>query len=80
MQEQVDKLVESHEKNSKVLDDIHQALCGTPYGQDGLITRVERTEKYQRADKKQKWMIAGAVATLSAGFAAFKFWVSNFFS
>lgn len=46
------------------VDKIHEALCGNEYS-DGLISRVEKTEKYQEKDKKLKWVGGGIIIAVS---------------
>jgi len=64
MQEQLNNI-------EKQVTDMHNALIGTPYGQKGIIKRVEEVEKYQSNDKKQKWTIGGI--GIAVGFLI-KFW------
>ncbi len=53
------------EMNSKVID-IHKALIGDNYGNNGYIDRIQKLEKNQRKYEKIKWMIIGGSAVLSA--------------
>lgn len=53
------------------IDAIYDALTGTELNPNGLIPRIERLEKYQARDKKQKWVAAGGFSVL--GVLA-KFW------
>lgn len=64
MQEQLDNMQSD-------IKEMKEALLGNPYGQKGLVHRVEAIECYQQKDKKQKWMIAGGAAVI--GFLV-KFW------
>lgn len=57
MQKQVDTI----EQDIKV---IKEALLGSEFNKDGLISRVEKIEKYQATDRKHKFLIAGGAATL----------------
>ena len=59
-----------NEMNRKV-DAIHEALIGTEYGQDGLVDRVGRLEKYKIKDQKQKWVAVGVFAAITALFKFF---------
>ena len=57
MQEQINN-IESDVK------EIKDALLGNDYGK-GLISRVEKTEKYQEKDKKLKWVGGGIIIAIS---------------
>lgn len=57
MKEQVDNI-------EKTVNEIKVALLGNEYNDKGLVHRVKEVEDYQLKDKKQKWMIAGALALI----------------
>lgn len=52
MQEQVNNI-------ERDLKEVKEALLGNEYNPNGFIKRVEKVEKYQANDKKQKWTLAG---------------------
>lgn len=52
MQQQVNNI-------EKDLKEVKAALLGNEYNPNGFVKRVEKLEKYQSNDKKQKWTLAG---------------------
>lgn len=50
------------------IKDVKEALLGSEYGATGLVKRLGKVEKYQTADRKSKWTLAGIVIAVSAFF------------
>jgi uncharacterized coiled-coil DUF342 family protein len=64
--ERIDKLEAMfYEMNAKV-DDIHKAMIGDDYGNNGYSHRIKRLEQKQKAVERYEWMILGGAAVISA--------------
>jgi len=61
------------------MSEMHTAICGSRLNPNGLIQRMDKVERYQSKDKKQKWIVLGGIAALGglkAGWGA----VEQFFT
>lgn len=66
----IEDRLECIEQNQKVLiekmTDLNMAVIGSnKIGVEGLISKVNKHEKYIEGDRKQKWLIAGAAGVIS---------------
>lgn len=56
----------------QIVTEIKMALVGSQQlGIEGIVNQVKRHDKYIEKDKKQKWIISGAVMVLASGIGAF---------
>lgn len=73
------KAIESTQQT--ILDAVTQlkmAVCGSEkLGFEGLVPKVNRHEKYIENDKRQKWMIAGAVGVISFLFSVIMIFIAK---
>tara|TARA_R110000850_G_scaffold64493_4_gene144762 strand:+ start:1347 stop:1550 length:204 start_codon:yes stop_codon:yes gene_type:complete len=46
------------------IDTLYDAFIGSELQPNGYVKRLEKIEKHQETDKRQKWMFAGGVAVL----------------
>lgn len=79
MDEQRFKGLEANQQ--QILDTLTQlkmAVCGSErIGFEGLVPKVNRHEKYIENDKRQKWMIAGAVGVISFLFSVIMIFIAK---
>ena len=52
------------EQNREDMKEIKHALIGDEYGNEGLVHKVKKHDKYIKQDQKVKWGIAGAGALI----------------
>lgn len=48
----------THEQE-QLLRELHHAVIGNKSGNEGLVPRVKKLEKYKETDQKFKWTVAG---------------------
>lgn len=59
-------------KHEDMTGKIYAALVGDKaLGNEGIVNRLHRAEKYIENDKKHKWYLMGGLATISAGVTHF---------
>ena len=57
---------EKIESIEKKIDKISDALLGDEFREDGIISQVDKHEKYIDADKRLKWIIYGGIIVVTA--------------
>lgn len=74
------ELLQSNARIEAHLIRLNTAVMGDKEaGVDGLVSRVEKTEKYIEKDKRLKYMGAGGIAVVSFTFAKFYDDILKFF-
>jgi len=63
---------EDMKQTLQIVTEIKMALTGSEQlGIEGIVNQVRRHEDYIEKDKKQKWLLSGAVMILASGIGAF---------
>ena len=53
------------ERLEKQVSEMHKALVGDSYGNEGFIDRIKKLEDFQEQQKKILWIATGAAGTVS---------------
>lgn len=51
-------------EQEQLLKELHHAVVGNKTGNEGLVPRVTKLEKYKATDQKLKWTLAGVLLSI----------------